>query len=205
MEKLKDKLMKSVDHFTYFCINISSTESDVSLRIEKTWAVINRLLTMWKSNLSDKIKRKFFQDVLYSCTTSTLAKRFEKKMLDANYTRMLHATLNKSWKQYSTKQQMYNHWPPISQTIQVSRTRYAGYYWRNVGELISKVLPWASTQGLTGFSWPTKSYIHQLCGYTRYRLEDQSRWAILTDKGKLRETESKDFEPSSRLDEENYH
>ena len=28
---------------------------------------------------------------------------------------MLHAVLNKSWKQHPTKQQLYSHLPPISQ------------------------------------------------------------------------------------------
>ena len=46
-------------------------------------------------------------------------KHLEKK-LDWNYTAMLHAILNKSWKQHSTKQQLYNYSCPISQTIQVT-------------------------------------------------------------------------------------
>ena len=38
---------------------------------------------------------------------------------------MLLTVLNKSWKQYPTKeQQLYGHLPPISQTIQVRQTRY---------------------------------------------------------------------------------
>ena len=41
-----------------------------------------------------------------------------KKMFDENYTRMPHAVLKKSWKQYPTKKQLYGHFPPISQTIQ---------------------------------------------------------------------------------------
>ena len=37
--------------------------------------------------------------LLYGCTTWTLTKRLEKK-LDGNYTRMLRAILNKSWRQH---------------------------------------------------------------------------------------------------------
>ena len=40
---------------------------------------------------------------LYGCTIWNLKKHFEKK-LDENYWMMLHAVLNKSWKQYLTKQ-----------------------------------------------------------------------------------------------------
>ena len=39
--------------------------------------------------------------LLYGCTTWMLSKRMEKK-LDGNYTRMLQAILNKSWKQNPT-------------------------------------------------------------------------------------------------------
>ena len=42
--------------------------------------------------------------------------------LDGNYTRMLRAILKKSWRQHSTKQQLYGHLPPIMKTIKVRRT-----------------------------------------------------------------------------------
>ena len=45
-----------------------------------------------------------------------LTKRLEKK-LDGKYTKILHAVLNKSWKQFPTKQLLYSHLFPISQTI----------------------------------------------------------------------------------------
>ena len=49
--------------------------------------------------------------LLYGCTTRTLTKSIKKK-LDGNCTRMLRITLNKSWKQYLTKQQLYGQLPP---------------------------------------------------------------------------------------------
>ena len=49
--------------------------------------------------------------LLYRCSTWTLTKRMEKK-LDGNYTRMLRAILNRSWRQHPTKQQQYGHLPP---------------------------------------------------------------------------------------------
>ena len=71
--------------------------------------------------------------------TWTLTKRPEKK-LDGNYTRMLRAILNKSWRQHPTTHQLYGHLPPITKTIQVRRTRHAGHCWRSRDELISDVL-----------------------------------------------------------------
>ena len=50
--------------------------------------------------------------LLNGCTTWTLTKRLEKK-LDGNYTIMLRAILNKSWRQHPTKHQVYGHLPPI--------------------------------------------------------------------------------------------
>ena len=81
----------------------------------------NRLSIIWKSDLTDKMKRSFFQTavasiLLYGCTTWTLTKRLEKK-LDGNYTRMLRAILNKSWRQHPTRHQLYGHLPPITKTI----------------------------------------------------------------------------------------
>ena len=77
--------------------------------------------------------------LLYGITTWTLTKRLEKK-LDGNYTRMLRAILNKSWRQHPTRHQLYGHLPPITKTIQARRTRHAGHCWRSRDELISDVL-----------------------------------------------------------------
>ena len=99
--------------------------------------------------------------LLYGCTTWTLTKRLEKK-LDGNYTRMLRAILNKSWRQHPTRHQIYGHLPPITKTIQVRRTRHAGHCWRSKDELISDVLLWTPTYGQAKAGWPARTYIQQL-------------------------------------------
>ena len=48
---LSDKLLKTINHFTYLGSNISSTKSDDKILIRKAWTTINRLSTIWKSNL----------------------------------------------------------------------------------------------------------------------------------------------------------
>ena len=116
-----DSSLKLVDKFTYLGSSVSSTETDINTRLAKAWAAIDSLLVIWKSDLTDKMKRNFFQAVvvgilLYGCTTWSLTKRIEKK-LDGNYTRMLRAILNKSWRQHPTKQQLYGHLLPIKKTI----------------------------------------------------------------------------------------
>ena len=61
---LDGKPLKLVDEFTYLGSNISSTESDVNIVIGKAWTAIDRLMIIWKSDISDKIKGKLFQVVL---------------------------------------------------------------------------------------------------------------------------------------------
>ena len=98
-----------------------TTETDVNICLLKAWTAVDKLLIIWKSGLSDKIKWDFFQVVtlsilLYGCITWMLTKCIEKKV-DRNYTRMLCAVLNKSWRQHFSKQQLYEHLLPILQTI----------------------------------------------------------------------------------------
>ena len=151
--------------------SVESTEKDIETRLTKAWTAINRLSIIWKSDLTDKMKRSFFQAavtsiLLYGCTTWTLTKRLEKK-LDGNYTRMLRAILNKSWRQHPTRHQLYGHLPPITKTIQVRRTRHAGHCWRSRDELI-----WTPTHGRVKAGRPARTYIQQLCEDTGCCPED---------------------------------
>ena len=122
------------------------------------------------------MKLSFFQVavvsiLLFGCTTWTLTKLLEKK-LDGNYTRMLRAILNKSWRQHLTRHQLYGPLPPITKTIQVRRTRHAGYCWRSRDELISDVLLWTPTYGRAKARRPVGIYIQQLCEDTGCSPED---------------------------------
>ena len=124
--------LKLVDKFTYLGSSVSSTEKDIDTRLTKAWTAIDRLSIIWKSDLTDKMKRSFFQPVvvsilLYGCTTWTLTKRLKKKKLDGNYARMLRAILNKSRRQHPTRHQLYGHLTSITKTIKVRRTRHAGH------------------------------------------------------------------------------
>ena len=99
--------LKLVDKFTYLGSSVSSTKTDINTRLAKAWTTTDRQSVLWMSDLTDTKKRCFFQAavvsiLLYGCTKWTLTKRMEKK-IDGNYTRMLRAILNKSWRQHSTK------------------------------------------------------------------------------------------------------
>ena len=99
--------LKLVYKFIYLGSSVSSTEKYIDTRLTKACTAIHRVSIILESDLTDKIKRSFFQAAVVSillngCTTWTLTKRLEKK-LDSNYTRMLRAILNKSWRQHPTR------------------------------------------------------------------------------------------------------
>ena len=173
---LKSGPLKLVDKFTYVRSSVFSNEKDINTLLAKAWTAIDRLSVIWKTDLTDKIKRSFFPAavvtiLLYGCTTWMLTKRIEKKF-EGNYTRMLRAVLNKSQRQHPTKQLLYGHLPPIMKTIKVRRTRHAGHYWRSNDELISDIYLWTSSHGRTKAGRPAGTYIQQLCADTGCSLKD---------------------------------
>ena len=81
---LNGKPLNIVDQLTYLGSKISSTKNDVRICIGKLWTALDKLSTIWNSDLSDEIKWEFFRAValsalLYNCTTWTLAKHLGKK------------------------------------------------------------------------------------------------------------------------------
>ena len=95
-----------------------------------------------------------------------------EKKLDGNYTRILRAILNKSWRQHLTRHQLYGHLPPITKTIQARPTRHAGHSLRSKDEPISDVLLWTPAYVQTKAGRPARTYIQQLCEDTGCSPED---------------------------------
>ena len=170
---LNGSSLKLVDKFTYLGSSFSSPETNIDTRLAKVLTAIDKLSVIWMSDLTDKMKRTFFQAVvisilLYGCTRWTLTKRMEKKF-DGNYIRMMHAILNKSWRQHPTKQQLYGHLLPIMKTIKLRRTRHC---WRSRQELLSDELLWTPSHGRAKAGRPDRTYIQQLCADTGCSLDD---------------------------------
>ena len=57
---LKGGHLKVVDKFTYLKSSASSIEKDIKTWLAHAWRAINRFSVIWKSDLTDKIKRSFF-------------------------------------------------------------------------------------------------------------------------------------------------
>ena len=102
------------------------------------------------------------------------ARRQLHKNTASNIEQVLEAT--------SQKHQLYGYLPPIMKTIQVRRTRHAGYCWRSRDELIRDVLLWTPTYGLAKAGRPARTYIHQLCEDTACSPEDLPE--AMNDRGK---------------------
>ena len=198
--------LRLVDKFTYLGSSVLSTEKVIDTRLTKTWTAIDRLLIIWKSNLTDKIKCSFFQAavvsiLLYGCTTWTLTKRLEKK-LDGNHTRMLRAILNRSWQQHPTRRQLYGHLPPITKTIQARRTRHAGHCWRSKDEIISDELRWTPAYGQSKAGRPARTFIRQLCNDKGCNPEDLQE--VMNDRETWRERGSGISVLAARHDDDIY-
>ena len=52
--------LKLADKFTYQGSSVSSTETDINTRLAKVRTALDRLSVIWKSDLTDKMKRSFF-------------------------------------------------------------------------------------------------------------------------------------------------
>ena len=147
------------------------------------WTAIDRLSIIWKSSLSNRIKRDFFQAVavsilLYGFTTWMLRKRMEQK-LDGNYIRMLRAIFNKSWKQIPRNNSCTATYFPSQKPSKTCR--------RSKDKFISDVLLWTPTHRRAIVSRPARIYLHQLCADTECSLEDLL--GAMDDKDRWRERE----------------
>ena len=58
--------LKLVDKFTYLASSVSSTEKDIDTRLTKAWTPIDKLSVISKSDLTNKMKRSFFQGAVVS-------------------------------------------------------------------------------------------------------------------------------------------
>ena len=176
----------SIIHFPLILLSLASSKILIFHKFLFHLFFLLRFI-IWKSDLTDKMKRSFFPAVvvsilLYGCTAWMLTKRLEKK-LHGNYTRMLRAILNKSWRQHPTKHQLYGHLPPITKTIKVRRTRHAGHCLKSRDEIISDVLLWTLTYGRAKAGRPARTYIQRLCEdtgcspeYLPEAMNDKEKW-----------------------------
>ena len=167
--------------------------------IKSSRLAITPLLLIILCRHLDRISNRLLRIILYLKSDhgySIIYVSLLEKKLDGNYTRMLRAILNKSWRQHTTSHQLYGHLPPITKTIQVRQTRHAGHCWRSRGELIREVLLWTPTYGRAKAGRPVRTYIQQLCEDTVCNPEDLPE--AMNDREKWRER-VRDIHASGRI------
>ena len=64
ISKINGSSLILVDKDTYLGTSIPSTEIDINTRLANAWTVNDRLSVIWKSDLIDKIKYNFFQEMV---------------------------------------------------------------------------------------------------------------------------------------------
>ena len=89
--------LKLVDKFTYLGSSISPTEKDIDTRLTKTWTAINRLSIIWRSDLTDKMKR--FLPGSGRIDTAIWMHYMDSNKTAGEEARWLQAILNKSYEQ----------------------------------------------------------------------------------------------------------
>ncbi len=72
--------LRPVDKFTYLGSSVSSTETDIDTRLTKAWTAIDRLSIIWKLDLTDEMKRSFFQAAVVSILDGKLHKNVESNI-----------------------------------------------------------------------------------------------------------------------------
>ena len=166
--------------YIYHGSNISSTENDFNIRIDKAWTAIDRWLTIRKFDFSDKIKRLFFQAVavlviLYSCTIWKSWGLLRKNVV-----------LNKLWKQQPAKEHLYSLLHLITKTIRIRRERLAGEVWTNR-------LLWTPTHGHTRVDRTVKFIlINSVRTLDTFERNNHKQWPMKTGKEREREREKDD-------------
>ena len=166
-------IINEVEDFKYLGSYIRSTKRDVNIRIDKAWAALNSMNTIWKSvklsKLSKNLKRHFFKAavesvLVYGSVTWTLTISLEKK-IDGTYTRMIRAVTNKSCRDHLTNEQLYGEIPKISKSIRMQRLMFAYHCWRSKYEVASDLILWQPQHGNRSRGCPAKTYIEKNSAY----------------------------------------
>ena len=144
-----------VDKFTYLGSSVSSTENDIDTRLTKAWTAIDRLWIIWKSDLTDEMKRSFLPGS--GCDDTAIWMHY----MDANQTageetwRQLHKNVESNIEQVlaTTPHETPTVRPPASHhknyTGQMSQTR------RTLLEKQRRARKWRTT--MDPHIWPSKS------------------------------------------------
>ena len=98
--------------------------------------------------------------LLYGCEAWTITK--VERDLDGCYTRMLRTVYNIHWQQHMTNKELYGDLPKLSQKIRERRGRFAGHFFRNKNEPVSRLIHWIPKHGRRKPGRPPLTYVDVL-------------------------------------------
>ena len=185
---LDGTLLEVVDDFNYLGAWIASTQKDIRVRRARAWSALHSMNKVWKSEMSDNLKRRLFVTtvesvLLYGCEAWSLTVK-DEKALDGVYTRMLRAALNVSWEDHIRNVDLYGYLPRLSDTIRQRRMRLAGHCVRHPELTACQLVLWEPTHGRRSRGRPHATYIDTLKRDTglssvaeiRTLMEDREQW-----------------------------
>jgi hypothetical protein len=177
----------NVDEFKYLGSYIRSSFKDTQIRIGIAWAAARKLINIWKSNLSTKLKIKSFRAfiesiLLYGSETWTLTQTQLEK-LDGTYTKLLRFCLNIHWSEHMKNVDLYHGLPKISDTLVTRQLMFAGHCFR-ADQPIHHVLFWKPLNGSRNVGRPKMTYIDNIVKYSGYleiddikrKMADRNKW-----------------------------
>ena len=169
---------------------MESSEKDFEIRKALAWSSCHKLKKIWNSSLSRKIKERLFiatveSVLLYGSEAWTITKALEKR-INGCYTRMLRMSLNISWKQKLTNDQLYQELPRVANKIADRRMKLAGHCIRHPDLSAPSLALWDPTKGALNRGKPALTYIDNLCRDLEVEDVDEIRSAM-NNRGRWRE------------------
>ena len=172
---LNRRFLKTEAKLTYLGSSVSTTENDIITWLAKAWTAISRLSVIWKSDQSDKIKRRFskLRSCQYCCmdaphrrwlSVCIKTRRQLRKNAARNIEQVQEAESQKAAAIRTPTTHLENHPSWTSKTCRWSKS-----------ELISDVALWTSSHGRARVERPARTYLQQLSTDTGYRMKDLPR------------------------------
>ena len=158
--------LEVVKDFKYLGSWVASTERDMKIRQAQAWQALHKLKKIWRSSLSDQLKRRLFvataeSVLLYGSEAWTLTVQQEQS-LDGVYTRMLRMALNVSWEDHIKNVDLYDTLPRVTDTIRARRMRLAGHCVRHPELAASSLILWEPKHGSRNQGRPAATYVDTL-------------------------------------------
>ena len=162
IKSMNGSSLKKVSDFKYLGAYVPNSFHDFKIRKALAWSAMNKLERIWKSNLHNSLKIKFFRAcvesiLLYNSETWTITQAMTNS-INGLYTKLLRRAKNVSWRDHVSNQELYGNLPSLSSTIRQRRLRFAGHCFRAENQPITKLLLWTPTKEKKGRGAGIKTY-----------------------------------------------